>query len=72
MFGLTKGLRVLAEKRIVHRDLKLSNLLLSSKCKRPAIKFVKIADFELAKTVSDMIRTYCGTPPNMVPEILSK
>ncbi len=51
---------------IVHRDLKLSNILLSSDGRR-----AKISDFGLAADMSEgiMRRTLCGTPNYMAPEI---
>ncbi len=51
---------------IVHRDLKLSNILLSGDGRR-----AKISDFGLAADIRDgmMRRTLCGTPNYMAPEI---
>jgi len=55
--------------KIVHRDLKPENLLLADKSDDAPIK---IADFGLARMVSagDMMKTACGTPGYVAPEIL--
>jgi serine/threonine-protein kinase ULK2 len=71
IYHLSNGFKVFHERNIVHRDLKLSNLLLSSKEPNAVIK---ICDFGFARTVleSEEAKTFCGTPPNMAPEVLSK
>lgn len=57
-------------KGIVHRDLKLENLLLKDK---DDISSVKIIDFGLAKYVStpETTQTVVGTPLYIAPEIIS-
>jgi serine/threonine protein kinase len=50
---------------VVHRDVKLENLLLAEDCT------VKLCDFGLAKTVTTRTFTLCGTPEYMAPEILN-
>ncbi len=64
---IIEGLRYLHEHRVIHRDLKLSNLFLSEKME------LKIADFGLAaklEFVGEKKRTICGTPNYIAPEIL--
>ncbi|EIW85309.1 kinase-like protein [Coniophora puteana RWD-64-598 SS2] len=54
--------------RIVHQDLKLENILLTSK--KPPV--VKVANFGLAKVKDSMsaLKTICGTPEYMAPEVV--
>merc|ERR1719222_1191188 len=69
MATLCDALNYLHGKHIVHRDLKPENLLYSS----PADDaIIKVADFGLARVVSgkDMMKTACGTPGYVAPEIL--
>jgi serine/threonine-protein kinase ULK2 len=52
---------------IAHRDLKLANVLLKKDLT------IKLADFGFAKEGGEeevMMKTYCGTPITMAPEIL--
>lgn len=54
-------------KGIAHRDIKLANVLLKKDFT------IKLADFGFARESGqeeDMMRTYCGTPITMAPEIL--
>ena len=55
-------------KRIAHRDIKLDNLLLTEEGNDASIK---LADFGFAKraTGGKMLKTLCGTPNYMAPEI---
>jgi serine/threonine protein kinase len=69
MGTLCGALDYLHEKGIVHRDLKPENILLASKDDDAPIK---VADFGLARMVSgkDMMKTACGTPGYVAPEVL--
>ena len=55
---------------IVHRDLKLENLLLASE--EEGISSVRVADFGLARIINEgsLASTACGTPGYVAPEIL--
>mmetsp|Transcript_19179 Transcript_19179/g.50103 ORF Transcript_19179/g.50103 Transcript_19179/m.50103 type:complete len:328 (-) Transcript_19179:157-1140(-) len=65
---MIKGIQYLHSKNIVHRDLKLENLLLSSK---GDITTIKIADFGLAKrAMNGYMETVCGTPQYVAPEVI--
>ncbi|KAJ3226639.1 Serine/threonine-protein kinase plk4 [Clydaea vesicula] len=63
---LIDGLLYLHSKNIIHRDLKLSNLLLTK-------NHLKIADFGLAVKLSQQEqKTLCGTPNYISPEIVKR
>lgn len=69
MSQIAKALKVLYQNNIVHRDLKLQNILLTEKSDNAIIK---LADFGLAKSYEsneDLFETTCGTPIYMAPEI---
>jgi 5'-AMP-activated protein kinase catalytic alpha subunit len=53
-------------KKILHRDIKLDNILLDGKGR------VKIADFGVSKRVKsgEQMREQCGTPAYIAPEII--
>ncbi|POM60725.1 PLK/PLK-UNCLASSIFIED protein Kinase [Phytophthora palmivora] len=68
MRQLVEGLTYLHENMVIHRDLKLGNLFLTSDMR------LKIGDFGLATRLDnpeDRKRTMCGTPNYIAPEILS-
>jgi serine/threonine protein kinase len=70
MFQLLRGLNYLhTTKKVVHRDLKLENILLVSQ-DRGNLE-IKIADFGFAKKLDDVETEYlqCGTPLYMAPEV---
>ncbi|XP_037360605.1 inactive serine/threonine-protein kinase PLK5 [Talpa occidentalis] len=67
--GVVSGLRYLHQRRIVHRDLKLSNFFLSKNME------VKIGDLGLAARVGPgghCHRVLCGTPNFLAPEVVSR
>merc|ERR1719197_2248574 len=70
VYTLCDALNHLHARKIVHRDLKPENLLYSSPADDATIK---VADFGLARLVSgqDMMKTACGTPGYVAPEILN-
>jgi serine/threonine protein kinase len=65
---LISGVKYLHDIGIVHRDLKLENLLLATK---GDVKTIKIADFGLAKKYGhSQLSTICGTPQYVAPEVI--
>ncbi|KAL0043658.1 hypothetical protein WJX79_011123 [Trebouxia sp. C0005] len=65
---LLRGIEYLHSKGVVHRDLKLENLLLATP---NDIHKVKIADFGLAKKAAESaMATICGTPQYVAPEVI--
>jgi serine/threonine protein kinase len=73
MFQLLRGLNYLhTTKKVVHRDLKLENILLVSQDRNNLE--IKIADFGFAKEIkgdkdTDTEDLQCGTPLYMAPEV---
>ncbi|KAJ1848995.1 hypothetical protein LPJ70_000722, partial [Coemansia sp. RSA 2708] len=70
---LCSAVRYLHSNGITHRDIKLDNILIKGATNK-AISVVKIADFGLARAVGDgdMMRTVCGTPSYLAPEIVCR
>jgi len=67
---MCSALAYLHDRRIVHRDLKPENLLFEKKEKGSPIKLI---DFGLAGNCSaSPLKTPCGTPNYVAPEILKK
>jgi len=69
MKQIADALRQLYLSNVVHRDLKLQNILLTEKSPEGIIK---LADFGLARNyqnAEDLFETACGTPIYMAPEI---
>jgi serine/threonine protein kinase len=77
-----KGLKAIHDNGIIHRDIKLPNILLK---KQPNGKIIaKLGDFGFAKQIKDNINddtgmsaitissSFVGTPLNMAPEIMHK
>eukprot|EP00300_Choanocystis_sp_HF-7_P003486 c12671_g1_i1.p1 GENE.c12671_g1_i1~~c12671_g1_i1.p1 ORF type:complete len:452 (+),score=74.67 c12671_g1_i1:417-1772(+) len=67
---LADGVRWMRDKKVVHRDLKPQNILLSS-LTNPTLK---IADFGFARFIEEgsLVNTACGTPLYMAPEVLNR
>ena len=73
MYQLALGISFLHDKcKVIHRDLKLSNMLLFGDSDKQTLK---ISDFGLAvqlKEVAEEHYTFCGTPNFIAPEVLQE
>jgi len=68
ILNIVKGVEYLHSKHICHRDLKPENLLLVTKNN---IESIRITDFGLSKIYEKGMKTACGTPSYVAPEILA-
>jgi len=67
-FQVCQGIKYLHDRHIVHRDVKLENLLLDEQ------GAVKIIDFGFSTIVppGKKLKVFCGTPSYMAPEIVAR
>lgn len=76
MVDVAKGLEYIHSSQIIHRDIKLENLLVQFKTESDLqslnISVVKIADFGLATYYEGRdLYQWCGTPHYMAPELIN-
>ncbi|KAI4487422.1 hypothetical protein M0804_005571 [Polistes exclamans] len=69
-YQVVLAVNYLHDSGITHRDLKPENILLASNAD---VTLAKVSDFGLSKLVDaqTMMKTFCGTPMYVAPEILS-
>ncbi|KYQ57328.1 Serine/threonine-protein kinase Chk2 [Trachymyrmex zeteki] len=69
-YQVVHAVNYLHRQGITHRDLKPENILLKDNSENP---LVKVSDFGMSKFVDaqTMMRTFCGTPMYVAPEILA-
>ena len=73
MKQLNKTFRIMKEKKIIHRDLKLENILIKYIDKEKKKFIIKLSDYGCSKRLISLSRycsTYSGTSAYMSPEIL--
>ena len=72
MKQLNNGLKIMKENKIIHRDLKLENILIKYEDNNKYI--IKLADYGSSKRLNSLSKNYCntnvGTLIYMAPEIL--
>ncbi|CAG5133375.1 unnamed protein product [Candidula unifasciata] len=68
-FQMATAIKYLHDQGITHRDLKPENILLATD---DLETLIKVTDFGLSKFVDagSMMKTFCGTPTYLAPEIL--
>ena len=73
---LNIAFKVMKENKIIHRDLKLENILIKYEDKEKKLFKIKLADYGCSKILNSLSRnncnTYIGTIQYMAPEILKK
>jgi len=71
MNGLNNAFKFMNDKKIIHRDLKLENIMIKY-IDDSKTKFIpKINDYGLSRDIKNGVAsTFCGTPLYMAPEIL--
>ena len=71
LYPIAKSFVNMHSRGIIHRDLKLANILLGKKMEKGAKPIIKIADLGLAYEMEEhnSPQTICGTPLNMAPEL---
>ena len=57
---------------IAHRDIKLENILVDIDSPTLAVKIIDFGFATQTKAPGDMLKTYCGTPAYMAPELCGR
>ena len=72
MSQLNNAFRKLKDNNLIHRDLKLGNILIKYNNKEKTKFIPKLSDYGLSKEISKSKGTFCGTPETMAPEVIKK
>ena len=73
MNQLNNAFKILYSNNIIHRDIKLENILVSYLNKDKSDFIVKLGDFGFSReTFIDIYDSFCGTPDTMAPEIINE
>ena len=72
MKQLNNTFKIMKENNIVHRDIKLENILIKNTKNQKSNFIVKLTDYGISKRVTNttMCKTHAGTSLTMAPEIL--
>ena len=72
MSQLNNTFKIMKDNNIVHRDIKLENVLIKYRENQESDFMVKLTDYGISKRVTDTTKckTHAGTRPSMAPEIL--
>ena len=73
---LNKTFKIMKENKIIHRDLKLENILIKYNDKQHKTFTIKLSDYGCSKRLNSLTKNYCqtniGTIIYMAPEILKR
>ena len=70
MCQLNNAFRKLYENKIIHRDLKLQNILIKYTDETKTKFIPKLCDYGFSKNLDSITGTHLGTPATMAPEIM--
>ena len=70
---LNNAFKLLYSNNIIHRDIKLENILVSYTKEDKSDFKIKLGDFGFSREIyQDITSSYCGTPETMAPEIINQ
>jgi serine/threonine-protein kinase Chk2 len=71
-YQIVKAVQHMHQNRVVHRDMKLENVLLCYRNNEDIPSLVKVTDFGLSKMINNetFLKTICGTKLYIAPEII--